>query len=128
MDLANIPGFKRRLLRRNRMNHIGKLSFMSITSPSTGYKVLCTAKLLFFQEISIEIDPEISRTSPSLPEELDDQSGPEIFKGWRRACAPRHIPDRFPVTAGTRSETATRPLGSALFSRLDSQRRTAFSL
>lgn len=75
---------------------------------------------------SEEGGPKVSRTCQSLPMELDGKGGPEIFKGRRRACAPRHIPDRFPVTAGIRSETATRPLGSALFSRLDSQRQTAF--
>ena len=62
---------------------------------------------------------KVSRTGPRLPVELDGQGGPESFKGRRRACAPRHIPDRVPVTAGIRSETAMRPLDSARFSRRD---------
>jgi len=59
---------------------------------------------------------------------LEGQDGPEIFKGRRRACALRRIPDRFPVTAGIRLETATRPPDSARFSRRRSRRRTAFLL
>ena len=55
--------------------------------------------------------PKVSRTNPCLPVELEGQGGPEIFKGRLGACAPRRIPDRFPVTAGIRSETAMRPLG-----------------
>jgi hypothetical protein len=54
---------------------------------------------------------KVSRTNPSLPVVLEGTGGPEIFKGRRRACALRRIPDRVPVTAGIRSETATRPLG-----------------
>ena len=95
-----------------------------------GCKRLCAAKPLFRQEKGdageILKVIKVSRTNPSLPVGLEGKGGPEIFKGRRRAYAPRHIPDRFPVTAGIRSETATRPLGLALFSRLDSQRRTAF--
>ena len=128
-------GVQRRLLRRNSMNHIGKLSFMSNTSPFHGCNSLCAAKPLFRQQKSgaggtfgvgrIQASKKVSRTSPSPLVELDGRGGPEIFKGRRRACAPRHIPDRFPVTAGIRSETATRPLDSARFSRRWSQRRTA---
>jgi len=54
---------------------------------------------------------EVSRTSPRKPVELAGTDGPEIFKGRRRAYARRHIPDRVPVTAGIRSETAMRPPG-----------------
>ena len=53
---------------------------------------------------------KVSRTNPSLSLELAGKGGPENFKGRRRAYAPRRIPDRFPVTAGIRSEMATRPL------------------
>ena len=76
---------------------------------------MCAAKPLFRQRKDrqgwILKVIKVSRTNPSLPVVLEDKGGPEIFKGRRRACAPRRIPDRFPVTAGIRSETATRPLG-----------------
>jgi len=62
-----------------------------------------------------------SQSHQSLADRPQEQVGPESFKGRRRAYAPRRIPDRVPVTAGIRSETAMRPLGLALFSRLDSQ-------
>ena len=93
---------------------------------------MCAAKPLFRRDKTaargrwggarIGATRKVSRTSPELPAELADPDGPEIFKGRRRACAPRHIPDRFPVTAGIRSETATRPPDSARFSRRGSQR------
>ena len=131
-------GVQRRLLRRNSMNHIGKPSFMSNTSPFHGCNSLCAAKPLFRQQKSsagatfgvarIQSSKKVSRTSPSPPVELDGRGGPESFKGRRRACAPRHIPDRFPVTAGIRSETAMRPPDSARFSRLESRRVTAVQL
>src|SRR5688572_9430849 len=60
-------------------------------------------------------------TWPKGPSRSGELQGP-----WRGACAPRHVPDRFPVTAGIRLETATRPLDSARFSRLESQRGAPF--
>src|SRR6186997_3212110 len=107
-------GFKQRLLHCNRLNHIEKPLFMSITSGVFGCKYLCAAKPLFRQGKGIggfRKVIKVSRTSPGYPATLEGQDGPEIFKGRRRACALRRIPDRFPVTAGIRSETATRPLG-----------------
>ena len=127
-----------RMLRCNRLNHSGKLSLMSNTSPFVGCKRLCAAKPLFRHGNTaaggrsdggrIGATRKVSRTSPELPGALADPDGPENFKGRRRALAPRHIPDRFPVTAGIRSETATRPPDSARFSRRNSRRRTAFLL
>ena len=115
-------GAQRRMLRCNRLNHIGKLSFMSNTSPHSDCKNLCAAKPLFRQgklalarralgRDAMSAARKISRTSPHLPVEPAGTDGPESFKGRRRACAPRRIPDRVPVTAGIRSETAMRPLG-----------------
>jgi hypothetical protein len=54
---------------------------------------------------------KVSRTSPHIPMGPAGTGGPERFKGRRGACAHRRIPDRVPVTAGIRSETAMRPLG-----------------
>jgi len=134
---------QRRLLRRNRLKHSLKVSFMSITSTSCCH-LNCAARNPCFgkgfdarhrivrigriapsrrrRQAGSATRQEASRTDPGLPVELGGQGGPESFKGRRRAYAPRRIPDRFPVTAGIRSETATRPLDSARFSRRRSQR------
>jgi len=70
-----------------------------------------------------------SRTGPGLAVWAE---GPKAVRSastaWRGDYAPRHIPDRFPVTAGIRSETATRPPGSAQPSRWGPQRGTALLL
>src|SRR3979411_1195071 len=71
---------------------------------------------------------EASRTGLSFsPARSIDQAGPLSFEGLARAFAPASLP-RFPVTAGNRWGTATRPLDSARVSRRLSQRWTEAQL
>ena len=63
-------GSRRQFVRRNRLNHIGKLSFMSITSAFLGCKSLCSAKPLFRQGKDtgrVLKVIKVSRTSPGRP-------------------------------------------------------------
>src|SRR5258706_8682998 len=62
-----------------------------------------------------------------LPSRVFSQSRSAELRGLAGAFAPASLP-RFPVTAGNRWGTATRPLDSARFSRRVSQRWTAAQL